>query len=130
MNVKITELQEERLTQDIQTIKLEDEKLALEETLRNGFNHYDALLKEFEKTKKEAKKQDKESESKISLMKEELVKCYSKVDKIYRENVKLLEEKKVLQGIHKVNVDIHEKFKEAARKLEDSQSPESCYILS
>ena len=50
-------------------------------------------------------------------MKDELVKSYSKVDKIHKENVKLLEEKKVLQGIHKVNTDIHEKLKEAESKV-------------
>ena len=54
--MRVNELQEERLSQDIWTIQLEDEKHALEETITNGFKQYDALLKEFEKTKKNKKK--------------------------------------------------------------------------
>ena len=117
LKLKVNELQEERLTQDIRTIKLEEEKRALEETITKGFNQYDALLKEFEKTKKNKKKEEKELENKIAAINNELVKSYSKVDQIYKENVKLLEEKKVLQGIHKVNTEIHEKLKEAENKL-------------
>ena len=77
------------------------------------------MLKEYEKTKKDNKKQAKECESKFSVLNDELAKCYSKVDKIYKEYVKLLEEKKVLQGIHKVDADIHDKLKEAERKVKE-----------
>ena len=124
LKLKVNKLQDERLTQDIRRIKLEDEKHALEETITNGFKQYDALLKEFEKTKKNKKREEKELENKIAAINKELVKSYSKVDKIYKENVKLLEEKKVLEGIHKVNTEIHEKLKEAERKLKESNVQE------
>ena len=55
-------------------------------------------------------------------MNNELVKSYSKVDKLFKENVKLQEEKKVLQGIHRVNTDLHDKMKEAERKTEEKES--------
>ena len=78
---------------------------------------------ELEKTKKEKEKQSKEFESKLITVNNELVKSYGKVDKIYKENVKLLEEKKVLQGIHKVNTDLHEKLKMAENKAKAKNFP-------
>ena len=72
---------------------------------------YKDLKIELEKTKKEKDKYYKLFESKLINVNNELVNFFGKVYKIYEENVKMLEEKKVLQGIHKVNTDIHEVLK-------------------
>ena len=110
---------QENLRMKEQVCELENVTSELEKTNREGFEQYDALHKEFEKVKKEKIKQEKDYEMKLTACNEELVKSYSKVDKIVKENVKLLEEKRVLQGIHKVNTDLHEKLKKTEDKLKE-----------
>ena len=81
------------------------------------------MLKEFDKVKKEKNKISKENEGKVTVLNEELLRSYAKVDKIYKENVKLLEEKKVLQSIYKVNTEMYEKLKDAENKLKSKPIP-------
>ena len=77
------------------------------------------------KEKKEKAKISKEFESRISALNDELLRSYVKVDKIYKENIKILEENKVLRGIHKVNTDISEKLKEAKNQSKEQVESES-----
>ena len=108
MQTEIAKLQQERVQQDIKTVRVEEEKQSLEETLKNGYDQYEALLKEFEKNKADNKKRVNDYENKLSIMNNELIKSYSKVDQLFKENVKLKEETKVLEAIHVAN----EKLKE------------------
>ena len=75
----------------------------MEETNRKGFEQYDSLLKEYEKVKKEKTKKEKEYEPNVTL----------ELTKFIRKMLSFQKKKKVLQGIHKVNTDIHEKLREA-----------------
>ena len=100
MQTKIANLQQERIQQDIKTARLEGEKQNLEETVKSGYEQYEALFKEYEKIKAENKKHVKDYEAKLSTINNELIKSYSKVDQLFKENIKLQEEKKVLEGIH------------------------------
>ena len=109
---RLAELQEERLTQDIRTIKLEDEKHTLKETINNGFQQYDALLKEFEKTKKERKNDKKDYERKISAM-TELERVSKELDTKLKEAMKVTSDvKKTLEKSEKDKVKAGKQLKQ------------------
>ena len=122
MNHRLIELEEVLASEQTRATNLESDKLLLEETNVRGFEQYEALLQEYEKVKKEKNKQSKEYEKTVFVINEELQRSYSKVDQMYKENVKLAEEKKVLQELHIVNADIDKKLREAKDKVKTTNT--------
>ena len=71
----------------------------------------DAKRKELEKIKKEKLKSDKDHKQEIKELKEQLSRSFAEIRVFTEANTKLLEEKKILLGIHKVNIDLQEELK-------------------
>ena len=82
-----------------------------EQRYNEANNENKELNKTIEKMKKDKLKSEKGFESKINDLKEQLKKSYTEVRKYCDENTKLLEEKKILLGIHQVNAELHDELK-------------------
>ena len=72
------------------------------------------MLKELEKNKVENKKRLKDYDNKLSTMNNELIKSYAKVDQLFKENVKVQEEKKVLESLCSANEKLSDKENESS----------------
>ena len=112
LQTQVAKLQQERVQQDIKAVRLEEEKQSLEDTIKTGYEQYEAILKEYQKIKVENKKHVKDCETKIFTLNNELIKSYAKVDQLVQENVKLKEENKVLEGIYSANEKLREDTEE------------------
>ena len=72
---------------------------------------FETVNKELEKIKKDKIKVVKDHGNEMKEIKEQLSRSFAEIKVFTEANTKLLEEKKTLLGIHKVNIDLQEELK-------------------
>ena len=98
--------------------ELKDNNGQLEAKLNKLMDEVTNYKKTLEKMKRDKAKVEKDNETNKKDLSDQLSKSYAEVKRYCNENTILLEEKKVLMGIHQVNSDLHEKLRNIRKQDE------------